>query len=106
MLKRVDERLKDQTLWVNNYTCQTCGHITKTIDVDHGVTPFIHECEICGEKAFSTFYNDFLPDEWATQEWYRPTLEECYGMTDGELHHILNGGLIPRKIMDVSKGKQ
>lgn len=100
MLKRVEERLGDQTLRVNNYTCQTCGHITKTMDVDPGVTPFIHRCEMCGNEAYSNFYNDRIPHKPATQEWFRPSLEVCYMMDEGELHHILNGGLIPRKIVD------
>ena len=76
-----------------------CGHITKTKDVDPGVTPFFHTCEKCGSMARSTFYTDIVPDKQPTEEWYRPTLEETLKMTDnpGLVDHILNGGLNNRK---------
>jgi hypothetical protein len=53
---------------VNCYTC-SCGHITKTIDVDAGVTPFMHFCEKCNKTATSSMYNDRAPDQ-------KPTLQE------------------------------
>lgn len=85
---------------VNCYKCP-CGHITKTIDVDKGVTPFMHKCESCGGTATSTFYNDIVPHQEPTEEWFRPTLEAVWKMRkkdDGMLDHILNGGLDLRKI--------
>lgn len=83
---------------VNCYICQTCRLITKTIDVDAGVTPFMHTCEHCGQTAHSTFYKDIAPHLQPTQEWYRPTLGQCYRMKGGLLDHILQGGLDVRTI--------
>ena len=82
---------------INCYVCE-CSHITKTIDVDAGVTPFFHNCEKCGRMAKSTFYNDIAPDQQPTQEWYRPTLKEVMKMRKKEslLDHVLSGGLLSR----------
>lgn len=87
---------------VNCYVCQTCKLITKTIDIDAGVTPFMHTCEHCGEVAYSTFYKDIAPYIKPTQEWYRPTLKQCLKMRNkqGLLDHILQGGLDVRKITE------
>ena len=88
----------DLTNRVNCYTCQRCKKITKTIDVDAGVTPFIHTCEHCGEMAQSSFYNDIAPHLRPTQQWYRPTLKQCLSMRESLLSHVLQGGLDVRKI--------
>lgn len=84
---------------VNCYSCD-CGHITKTKDVDAGVTPFIHNCEMCGKMAKSSFYNDTHPDLLPTQEWYRPSLNEVLKLRSKPhvLDHVFNGGLMSRKI--------
>lgn len=89
----------DLTNRVNCYTCQ-CGHITKTKDVDAGVTPFYFKCECCGSVAQSTMYKDVAPEQTPTFEWYRPTLKEVLKMRNKPalLDHILNGGLDYRKI--------
>lgn len=85
---------------VNCYVCTKCKHITKTKDIDSGVTPFMHSCEVCGETAHSTFYKDIAPHLQPTQEWYRPTLEQVLKMRkkEGLLDHILQGGLDVRVI--------
>lgn len=85
---------------VNCYVCTKCNLITKTIDVDAGVTPFMHTCEHCGEIAHSTFYKDIAPHLMPTQEWYRPTLDQCFKMRNkqGLLDHVLQGGLDVRKL--------
>ena len=83
---------------VNCYLCR-CGHITKTVDIDAGATPFLFTCEKCGELATSTFYSDSVPDREPTFEWYRPTLEQVLKIEDEDiLFHILSGGLEFRKI--------
>lgn len=91
---------------VNCYVCQdkSCDHITKTIDVDKGTTPFIYNCEKCGGEAISTFYKDIDPEEKPTIEWYRPTLQQTqkYRSNPAMLEHILNGGLDDRKINEKS----
>ena len=35
---------------VNCYVCK-CGHITKTKDIDAGVTPMMFTCESCGRNC-------------------------------------------------------
>ena len=84
---------------INCYVCD-CGHITKTKDVDAGVTPYIHKCERCGQMARSTFYKDIAPEQQPTEEWYRPTLKQVLKMRKKEdlLDHILQGGLDVRRI--------
>lgn len=84
---------------VNCYTCQD-DHVTKTRDVDPGVTPMFHKCGTCGKDATSSFFIDVAPDQEPTQEWYRPTLKEVAKMKNQPnlLHHIFNGGLLVRPI--------
>ena len=84
---------------VNCYKC-TCSHITKTKDVDPGVTPFMHRCEKCGKKANSSFYVDIAPNQKPTEEWYRPSLKEVMKLRCDVflLDHLFNGGLISRKL--------
>ena len=103
LLKQVetDDYYKcDLTNRVNCYVCSRCSHITKTKDVDSGVTPFQIECEACKSAARSTFYKDMYPNITPTQEWYRPTLEEVMKMRNKPalLQHILSGGLSLRKV--------
>jgi hypothetical protein len=88
---------------VNCYVCPSpiCNHITKTRDVDAGVTPMHHRCEKCGGWASSTGYRDFRPDQQPTQEWFRPTLEQVQQIAKENpylLDHILSGGLDVRPI--------
>jgi hypothetical protein len=85
---------------VNCYTCVVCGLITKTIDIDNGTTPFITGCGYCGGDAYSSFYNDIVPNDKPIIEWYRPTLKETLRLANkhDKLEHILLGGLIPREI--------
>lgn len=89
----------DLTNRFNCYVC-SCGHITKTKDVDSGVTPFMFSCEKCGNTATSTFYKDIIPSEPHTIEWYRPTLKETLKLRKnfGLLEHVLNGGLLDKKV--------
>lgn len=87
---------------INCYVCQNkdCGHVTKTIDVDRGTTPFIYNCEKCNAEAISTFYKDIAPEKEPSIEWFRPTLQQTqkYKSNPGMLDHILDGGLDDRKI--------
>ena len=94
----------DLTNRVNCYKC-SCGHITKTKDVDAGVTPFMHRCEKCGNMAHSTFYTDIVPNQLPTEEWYRPSLKEVLKMRNKPdvIDHILNGGLDYRKVKPINK---
>ena len=94
----------DLTNRVNCYTCQKCAGITKTKDVDAGVTPFMHSCSYCGGTAYSSFYKDIAPHISPVQEWYRPTLKQCLKMRgdSGLLEHVLNGGLDVRAIKTIT----
>lgn len=85
---------------VNCYTCQSCGHITKTKDIDPGVIPFMFSCEKCKGTAYSSFFEDIAPNQQPTFEWYRPTLKQVIKMRkkEGMLDHIFNGGLDYRKL--------
>jgi len=89
----------DLTNRVNCYVCQTCRHITKTKDIDAGVTPSMFTCEICGNIAYSSFYKDIATDKKPTFEWFRPSLEQTIKMRKKPalLDHVLNGGLDYRK---------
>lgn len=91
----------DLTNRVNCYVCD-CGHVTKTKDIDAGLTPFFFDCEKCGShKAKSTFFNDIKPDCEPTIEWFRPSLEQVLKFRrKNELlvEHILKGGLHHRRI--------
>lgn len=77
-----------------------CGHITKTRDIDPGVTPMFHACEKCGGRTTSSMYQDIAPTQQPTQEWYRPSLKQVLKMrkNPGMLQHVLAGGLDCRKI--------
>ena len=90
----------DLTNRVNCYSCATCGHITKTKDVDAGVTPMFFDCEKCGKQASSSFFRDIAPNQQPTIEWYRPSLKEVIGFRKKQflLDHVLGGGLHFRKI--------
>lgn len=88
----------DLTIRVNCYTCQFCNRITKTKDIDSGVTPFIHSCAYCNGFAHSSMYNDLAPHLKPVEEWYRPSLEETLKLSPGSLDHVLQGGLLNRKI--------
>jgi len=98
-VKNDDYYKVDLTKRVNCYTC-AAGHITKTRDIDAGVTPMFHTCEICGIQANSTFFKDIAPHKETTQEWYRPTLKELLKKRNnpGYIDHVLNGGLAVRAV--------
>ncbi len=89
---------------VNCYCCTNCSHITKTIDVDAGVTPMMFTCENCKETARSSFYKDIAPYQKPTIQWYRPELGEAMKLRKNEplLSHVLAGGLMSKDIESVS----
>ncbi|WP_461631711.1 hypothetical protein [Labilibaculum euxinus] len=84
---------------VNCYTCQDCGLVIKSKDIDPGVTPFMYSCPKCKGTATSSFYNDIAPHIKPTVEWYRPSLKETLKLRKDQstLDHVLRGGLIDRK---------
>ena len=74
---------------VNTYRCEF-GHITKTIDVDRGVTSFMHICATCGKLAHSSMYKDMAPVLDPVEEWYRPSLEELLSVNQFIHRSLLN----------------
>jgi hypothetical protein len=94
----------DLTNRVNCYKCK-CGHITKTKDIDAGVTPMMFNCESCDGTAMSTFFTDVAPHQNPTIEWYRPTIDELLKMRNKPelVDHVLQGGLCHRKIENVKE---
>lgn len=95
---KLDIKLADPNR-INCYTCPK-GHITKTIDIHHGVTPMFNSCSVCGMQSTSSWYKDIAPDIEPTYEWFVPTLAEVkkYKNQPDMLDHIFNGGLDYRKI--------
>lgn len=88
---------------INIYMC-LMGHHTVTVDVDHGVTPFMIPCERegCPATAKSSFYPKG-PDplnRTPTHEWYKP--KSLKGLTPMERHHVEKGGLLLRKRTDAT----
>jgi hypothetical protein len=82
---------------VNCYVCNSCKAVTKSVNKDAGVIPFMIVCS-CGNFAQSTFFKDIAPDKKPKIEFYRPTLEELSKLNEAEVTHVLKGGLIEKEI--------
>jgi hypothetical protein len=95
---------------INEYVCQKCGGITRTINRDEGTTPFMTGCRAvigagCKGLAQSSFYRvsqNRLP-HW---EWIRPTPEEFERWLkdhkqeehrEAIAEHVAQGGMVLRK---------
>ena len=85
---------------INTYTCPN-GHVTVTIRLDEGVTPFALRCHQklnekhnCTEFAKSAFYqcDQSLNPEY---EWFKPT--DIKKVAKGLREHVKQGGLVLRK---------
>jgi protein gp37 len=82
---------------VNVYVCED-SHMTVTVDVDDGVTPFMLGCrqEGCDHFAQSSMYprgealKRYPAPAW---EWFKPSPEELRGMDAGMREHCEMGGL-------------
>lgn len=93
----------------NVYKCAHCGAETVTVDLDEGVTPFMIDCDKCGEMMTSSFYNvdqDLEP----THEWYMPGAEERIRLAASLAgfallkSHVNRGGLILREMASALEG--
>ena len=100
-LKEIDaSRIYDgRGSWIDVYRCDKCNHVMLTKYKDKGVTPFTMKCSVCGcgtmwhdetvgEGVVETHYPDIK-----IKNWVRPTLEQCYEMSDWDLEHVFDGGL-------------
>lgn len=88
----------------NCYLCPHCGHVTKTVDINSGISPFMMACEKCNQYARSSFYEDLAPEQGPTWEWYRPELHEFlyrYKTSPQTREHILQGGLMVRPVREL-----
>ena len=78
----------------NGYECEKCGHVTVTLYVDKGVTPFIIRCRKCGGMARHEYTSRTPPRHSDVKRWVRPTLEQLLEMNIATIKHVLNGGLV------------
>jgi hypothetical protein len=82
---------------INVYSC-AAGHLTVTVDVDEGVTPFMMGCKTpgCNHDTTSSFYPrgpkpPHIPEpQW---EWFKPTAKQLRKMDEGMRQHCEMGGL-------------
>ena len=84
------------SMGVGTTSAEGCGQAMWTIDREPGVTPFLTMCRHCGGYAQSKAYR--VPqDTVADYEWYRP---DAFRPDDSAWtrDHVLNGGLLLRKI--------
>lgn len=99
----------------NVYVCEF-GCFNVTVDVDHGVTPFMIDCQFTGrpDRPLNPKYSEngkcsgmaqscFYPREprpphipAPTHEWYKPTEEEMVPLMGAEKEHVRRGGLLLR----------
>lgn len=75
------------------YQCEKCSCEKITTYADKGVTPFIIGCS-CGSNMQHTKSFKSVPDYIRVFKWKRPTLEQTMKLSDGQIEHVLNGGLI------------
>lgn len=95
LVSEIEEKIMyDGRGTVDRYICDTCGYMRHTTYKDKGVTPFVMRCPKCGGDMAhrQTFKKD---TDWVeVKNWYRPTLEQTLGMSEGMIEYVLNGGLI------------
>lgn len=95
--------------WTNCFNCKTCLHTTKTINKDHGVTPYYINCEKCGNESYSSGFCDLKPEDQPTYEWYRPTLKQTIKLrkkNGTELGLVMGGMLFSRQLKVPEKPKE
>lgn len=83
---------------IDVYICHHCGKVILTTYKDKGVTPFTIRCD-CGCTMYHerTYKKERCTSDDRIMEWVRPTLEQLMNMSDAEIEHVLNGGLILNK---------
>lgn len=84
---------------VDRYTCDCCGYMVYTTYKDKGVTPFMIRCTRCGGTMFhdKTYNKEIVPKHIIVLDWYRPSLKQTLKLSEGEIDHVLNGGLLLKK---------
>jgi hypothetical protein len=108
MMVNLDSRPEGYQGKKNIYVCDQChGHIV-TVDRDAGTTPFTTDCCVtvsCKGWMKSSMYRVFDQDIAATHEWYKPSSVEAESMPQHVQHHIDQGGLLLRKIVNPADEK-
>lgn len=100
LLNRIDTmQIYDGRGTVDRYECQKCGWAIHTTYKDKGVTPFCMPCPRCGGmmQHTKTFDKSGVPASITVLNWYRPTLRQLRKLSEFQLQHVLNGGLILEK---------
>lgn len=86
----------------NWYSCDACGEIMVTVDVDEGTTPMLTECRATwaceGIARFGWYGPKPLGAGVAKWEWYRPSPSrvEAKSMSAETRLHVRLGGLLLR----------
>lgn len=82
---------------IDVYVCPNCGPTMFTKYGAKGVTPFCVVCRKCGvTEAYhkATITSASLPRGVVIRWWVRPTLWQTLRLSNGEIKHVLDGGLI------------
>lgn len=75
------------------YECGKCGNSKFTTYAVKGVTPFCLPCGCGGYMEHTRSFNN-VPKYINVEKWIRPTLDEMEKLSDGQIEHVLEGGLL------------
>jgi hypothetical protein len=103
--------MSEQAQAINEYVCQKCGGITRTVNRDDGTTPFMMKCRahpanVCDGEARSSFYR-VSQNKLPSWEWIKPAPEEFEDWLkrhrqEKNRHmladHVARGGLLLQKL--------
>lgn len=95
---------------INEYVCEKCGGITRTINRNEGTTPFLIRCRLatigCDGMAKSSFYRVsqqklpgyewILPTPKEFDEWVKSHKEEDH--REALAQHVAKGGMLLCKL--------
>ena len=88
-----DAKMYDGRGYYDLYICEKCGAKKITTYSDKGVTPFCIECRCGGLMGHEKTYKS-VPDFIRVEKWIRPTAEQLQYLSDRQIEHVLNGGLL------------
>lgn len=89
----------------NQYTCDTCGGVITTVDLDEGTTSMFLACratEDCNGRMISSMYRVDQSLE-PTHEWYTP---EKLPKDRAMRQHVKMGGLLIRPVTEAAPTEQ
>lgn len=88
-----DAEIYDGRGYYDLYICEKCGARKITTYSEKGVTPFCIECRCGGIMEHGKTYKS-VPDFIRVEKWIRPTAEQLQYLSDRQIEHVLNGGLL------------